>query len=59
MKRFFLFAFVVLILTSSQEPNRVRFGSVIPKDSPWEEGINAYIKNVETKAGGKINLKHT
>jgi tripartite ATP-independent transporter DctP family solute receptor len=57
MKRFFLFAFVVLILTSSQEPNRVRFGSVIPKDSPWEEGINAYIKNVETKAGGKIKFK--
>lgn len=57
MKRFFVLVLVALILSSSQEPNRVRFGSVIPKDSPWEEGINAYIKNAETKAGGKIKFK--
>lgn len=35
----------------------MRFGSVIPKDSPWEEGIMAYVKQAESKSGGKIKFK--
>lgn len=42
---------------SAQEAVKVRFGSVIPKDSPWEEGIMAYVKQAESKSGGKIKFK--
>ena len=40
-----------------QEVQKVRFGSIIPKDSPWDEGIMGYVKNVEEKAGGKLKFK--
>lgn len=57
MRKIIALALLSFFLTSLQEPKRVRFGSVIPKDSPWEEGINAYIKNVETKSGNKVKFK--
>ncbi|MCS6980976.1 MAG: TRAP transporter substrate-binding protein [Flavobacteriales bacterium] len=56
IQHFFLYFTVVLPL-AAQDPVKVRFGSVIPKDSPWEEGINTYIKNVESKAGGRLRFK--
>lgn len=36
---------------------KIRLGSVIPKDSPWEQGLNEYIKWAEEKSGGKLKYK--
>ncbi|MCS6980236.1 MAG: TRAP transporter substrate-binding protein [Flavobacteriales bacterium] len=41
----------------AQEVVKVRFGSVIPKDSPWEEGVMAYVKQAESKSGGRLKFK--
>lgn len=58
MKSRLLFVFAALSLNlSAQDVVKVRFGSVIPKDSPWEEGIMAYVKQAESKSGGKIKFK--
>lgn len=53
-----LFVISVLSTTTPAQSNyKIRIGSVIPPDSPWEEGINDYIKTVESKAGGQITFK--
>jgi TRAP-type C4-dicarboxylate transport system substrate-binding protein len=52
-----LFISVFSTLSFAQNNFKIRFGSVIPPDSPWEEGINDYIKKVESKAGGQITFK--
>lgn len=36
---------------------KVKFGSVVPKDSPWEAGLKDYVKEAETKAGGRLIFK--
>ncbi len=36
---------------------KIKFGSVIPKDSPWEAGLKEYTKEAETKAGGRLMFK--
>jgi TRAP-type transport system periplasmic protein len=59
------FVFIVFIalsaftsnLNTTQEPKKVRFGSIIPKDSPWDEGITGYLKNTESKSNGKLKFK--
>lgn len=49
---------LLFILQSESQTNyKFRFGSVIPPDSPWEEGINEYVKKVENKSGGQITFK--
>jgi len=30
---------------------------VIPADSPWEKGLNEYIKYVQEKSAGNIQIK--
>jgi len=40
-------------LAFSQE-YKVRLGSVIPKDSPWEEALNSYIDYAKQQSGGKL-----
>jgi len=52
-----MFIGVFSTLSFAQNNFKIRFGSVIPPDSPWEEGINDYIKKVESKAGGQITFK--
>lgn len=41
----------------TDEPQKVRFASIIPKDSPWELGINNYISKVETKTNNQLKFK--
>lgn len=36
---------------------KLKLGSVIPKDSPWEEGVNEWIKMVDQRSGGKAKIK--
>ena len=36
---------------------KIKFGSVIPKDSPWEAGLKEYTKEAEAKACGRILFK--
>ncbi len=36
---------------------KIKFGSVIPKDSPWEAGLKEYTKEAENKAGGRVVYK--
>lgn len=48
---------VVIIYTEAFSQTRVRFGSVIPADSPWEEGIKNYFDHVEKKTGGKVKFR--
>lgn len=50
-----LTAFINPVLTD--EPLKLRFGSMIPAESPWEEGINEYIKAAETQSGNSIKFK--
>lgn len=54
---FLLLASFISLTAFTQNTYKIRIGSVIPPDSPWEEGINEYIKKVESKAGGQITFK--
>ncbi|MCZ2444337.1 MAG: TRAP transporter substrate-binding protein DctP [Flavobacteriales bacterium] len=56
-KCFFSFKCIWFVHMDAQTAQKFRFGSVIPPDSPWEEGINEYAKKVETKSGGQITFK--
>jgi TRAP-type transport system periplasmic protein len=49
-------AILVVFFASTQE-YRVKFGSVIPKDSPWETGLNEYIRYAEGKSNNTIKFK--
>jgi TRAP-type transport system periplasmic protein len=49
-------AILVVFFASTQE-YRVKFGSVIPKDSPWETGLNEYIKYAEGKSNNTLKFK--
>nr|MBA3900757.1 hypothetical protein [Bacteroidota bacterium] len=51
-----LIAILVVFFATTQE-YRVKFGSVIPKDSPWETGLNEYIRYAEAKSGNKLKFK--
>lgn len=51
-----LFTVLALFLFTGDE-YKVKFGSVIPKDSPWETGLNEYIKYAETQSGGTLKFK--
>jgi TRAP-type C4-dicarboxylate transport system substrate-binding protein len=52
-----LFFAILLVLLWPGQEYKVKFGSVIPKDSPWEKGVNEYIKHAETKSGGTLKFK--
>ncbi|MBN4051227.1 TRAP transporter substrate-binding protein [bacterium AH-315-M05] len=68
MKTFLLIS-ALLITTSFQftpagdgagktpDEYKVRFGSMIPADSPWEQGLDEYFKHVLDKSGGKIKFR--
>lgn len=66
MKKIF-FLFLILLCISFVSFNRwerktvgeikIRLGSVVPKGSPWEEGLNQYIKWAEEKSGGRLKYK--
>ncbi|HET6244029.1 MAG: TRAP transporter substrate-binding protein DctP [Bacteroidetes bacterium] len=49
-------ALIVVVVFTTQE-FKVKFGSVIPKDSPWETGLNEYITYAEGKAQGALKFK--
>jgi TRAP-type transport system periplasmic protein len=51
-----LLAILVVLFATTQE-YKVKFGSVIPKDSPWETGLNEYFKYAEAKSGNKLKFK--
>lgn len=53
---FFQLAIMNPVFTFAQE-YKVKFGSVIPKDSPWEAGLKDYTKEAENKAGGRLMFK--
>ena len=58
----FLLKSALLITTSFQftktpDEYKVRFGSAIPPDSPWEQGLDEYFKHVLDKSGGKIKFR--
>ncbi|MBN4065879.1 TRAP transporter substrate-binding protein [Candidatus Amoebophilus asiaticus] len=46
-----------VLFTPLQDVYKVRLGTVIPADSPWEEGLNAYIDYVEKESGDRIRYK--
>jgi TRAP-type transport system periplasmic protein len=48
-------AFGLLFFTSQEY--KVKFGSVIPKDSPWELGLNEYVKYAEGKSDNTLKFK--
>lgn len=52
-----IFLSILIILFGTAQEFKVKFGSVIPKDSPWETGLNEYIKYAETKSGNKLKFK--
>lgn len=52
-----IIASLILMFLVQTEEYKVKFGSVIPKDSPWETGLNEYIKYAEAKSGNKIRFK--
>lgn len=64
-KNFFLFLIPLCVSFSSfngenlktADEIKIRLGSVIPKDSPWEKGLNEYIKWAEAKSGGRFKYK--
>lgn len=64
MKKKFLFTALILShisflashISFAQE-HKIKFGSVIPKDSPWEAGLKEYTKEAEAKAGGRLMFK--
>ena len=59
-KTFFLFLIFSLPLGKGwgwAQEYKVKFGSVIPKDSPWETGVKEYTKEAESKAGGRLLFK--
>ncbi|PCJ80303.1 MAG: C4-dicarboxylate ABC transporter substrate-binding protein [Flavobacteriales bacterium] len=61
MKTFLLTA-IIFIATSFQlietpDEYKVRFGSVIPSDSPWEQGVDEYFKVVSEKSSGQIKFR--
>lgn len=51
-----LLALLISIFFTGNE-FKVKFGSVIPKDSPWEAGVNDYIKYAETQSAGTLKFK--
>ncbi|MDW8236118.1 MAG: TRAP transporter substrate-binding protein [Bacteroidia bacterium] len=51
MLRWIAFASVLLAQT------KLRIGSTIPYDSPWEEALNTYIKAAEEGAPGKFSFR--
>jgi TRAP-type C4-dicarboxylate transport system substrate-binding protein len=59
MKKFsiLLIYFLLLIYNISFAQHKLKFGSVIPADSPWEKGLNEYIKHVHDKSAGSIQIK--
>lgn len=62
MKKFLILLFLSQIsylkphISFAQE-HKIKFGSVIPKDSPWEAGLKEYTKEAEAKAGGRLIFK--
>lgn len=42
---------------SFAQEHKIKFGSVIPKDSPWEAGLKEYTKEAEAKSGGRLLFK--
>jgi TRAP-type transport system periplasmic protein len=48
---------ILFVLFATTQEYKVKFGSVIPKDSPWETGLNEYFKYAETKSGNKLKFK--
>ncbi|MDQ3189991.1 MAG: TRAP transporter substrate-binding protein DctP [Bacteroidota bacterium] len=54
MKTLLSILFVVIFTTQEY---KVKFGSVIPKDSPWETGLNEYIMYAEGKSQGALKFK--
>ena len=60
MNKYFRYTLIIILafsFTSLFAQTKVRFGSVIPKDSPWEMGINDYIKEVESKSGSALKFR--
>jgi TRAP-type transport system periplasmic protein len=51
-----ILAILVVFFATTQE-YKVKFGSVIPKDSPWETGLNEYFRHAEAKSGNKLKFK--
>lgn len=43
---------VLLSIAAAQTPTKLRMGSTIPYDSPWDEAADIYIKAVQELAGG-------
>jgi len=52
----FLIVLLITLFVTPQE-YRVRLGSVIPKDSPWEEGLDQYLNTVTKRSGNQITFK--
>lgn len=54
MKSLIILFFFLLI---TPQEYKVRLGSVVPKDSPWETGLKEYINHVEEKSGNAIKFR--
>ncbi len=50
-------AFVTLAFVVNDEPKKIKFASIIPSDSPWDEGIGEYLKLAEKKSGNSVKFK--
>ena len=48
---------LLMVLFFTTQEYRVKFGSVIPKDSPWEKGLNEYISYAEAKSEKSLKFK--
>ncbi len=48
---------ILIVFIFSVDEYKIRFGSVIPKDSPWEAGLIEYFKWAEEKSGKKLKFK--
>jgi TRAP-type transport system periplasmic protein len=59
--KFILLSFSIFLFSAANvyQPDeyKIKLGSVIPKDSPWEMGLNEWIKQVDVKSGGQLKIK--
>ncbi|MBI2966372.1 MAG: TRAP transporter substrate-binding protein [Bacteroidetes bacterium] len=47
----------LLIAYCSAQEYKLRLGSVVPQDSPWEKSLKEYTSFVDQKSGGKIKTR--